>query len=221
MNFNKIKAKNSDKKIKNIKSGNFEKYGMILAYDASKIIEFSEKNIFIPEIGNIYNPSNKNLESFELVQTIGKDVFGNLPIEAGECAGHNTQLTGVEHHQGSEVTIAVTDVVLILGKLQDMVGNRYNATKTETFFLPKGTVIELYGTTLHYSPCKVMDKGFMTIVLLLKGTNNLLSIDFKTNNKQLVKQNKFLIVHPSQIEKVANGTIPGLIGDMIEIKPLV
>ncbi|MFL2138981.1 DUF4867 family protein [Desemzia sp. FAM 23991] len=221
MNFEEIKKKNSDKKIENSTSENFTKYGKILSYDATEIIRFSEKNISIPEEGNIYVPSNKELESFDLVQKIGKDVFGNLAIEAGECAGQNTQLTGVEHHQGSEVTIAVTDVVLVLGLLQDMVGDKYDSTKTEIFFFKKGSVIELYGTTLHYSPCKVMATGFMTVVLLLEGTNKLLLNGFQTNNKQLVKQNKFLIVHPSQVEKIDNGTIPGLMGDLIEIKPLL
>lgn len=85
------------------------------------------------------------------------------------------------------------------------------------FFQSKGSAVELYSTTLHYTPCKVSEEGFMTLVILPEGTNAPLE---NTSNKNilLTKKNKFFMTHPSQKAKVESGNHPGLIGELIKIK---
>ncbi|MFT8351629.1 DUF4867 family protein [Clostridium saccharoperbutylacetonicum] len=216
MSVDLIRELNRNLKIKTTEDLELTQYGRVLSgFDFTELIKYAEENTEIPSEGNSYTASVAEIENFEVISKIRNRIYGTLEIEAGPCTGQNTSLTGVEYHQGSEVTIAVTDCILIIGKLQDMVDNIYDSNKAEIFYLKKGQAVELYGTTLHYTPCKVNDDGFMTIVVLLKETNA--SIE-KTDNVILTKKNKYFITHESQIEKVKSGVYPGLVGELIEIK---
>ena len=218
MSIEKIKELNPEIKLKSVDDKAFQTYGKILNdFDFNEIIKYSEENIIIPKTGNMYEASVKALESFPITEELRMNVYGGIEIELGFCCGNNTQLTGVEYHQGSEVTIAVTDCILILGRLQDIQDNQYDTSKVEYFYLSKGQAVELYGTTLHYSPCTVQEEGFMTLVALIRGTNSLLG-GSKVSNVLVSKINKFLMVHPSQKEKITNGIHNGLVGNMPEIK---
>lgn len=216
MSLDLIKSTNKDLEIRLIEDLEFNQYGKVLSeFDFSKLINYAQDNIRIPKQGNSYCASNKIIEQFDVINEIKNSVYGTLEIEAGECTGQNTELTGIEYHQGSEVTIAVTDCILIIGKLQDMNENNYDSSQTEIFYLKKGQAVELYGTTLHYTPCKVNEDGFMTIVILLRGTNCLIK---GSDCKILTKKNKYFITHKSQIKKIESGAYPGLIGNLIQIK---
>lgn len=216
MDLELIRKLNKELRIKTVEDLEFSQYGKVLKeLDFSKLIKYAEENIEIPKEGNSYSASVEIMENFEEVKKVKDHIYGTLEIEAGPCAGQNTSLTGVEYHQGSEVTIAVTDCILIIGKLQDMIGNTYDSSKAEIFYFKKGQAIELYGTTLHYTPCKVNNDGFMTIVVLLKGTNEPI---VKTECEILTKKNKWFIAHSSQYEKIKTGIKPGLVGDLINIK---
>lgn len=196
----------------------FKEYGRVLkGYDCTPIIKYAEENIEIPTEGNVYIASVKEFEEFEVVKKIRDEIYGEMPIECGTCAGQNLSLTGFEYHKSNELSIAVTDFILIIGKLQDIVDNKFDGTKAEVFFQPKGNVVELYSTTLHYAPCKVSEEGYITLVVLPEGTNAPLE---NTSNKNilLTKKNKFFMTHPSQKAKVESGNHPGLIGELIEIK---
>ncbi|WP_026883616.1 DUF4867 family protein [Clostridium akagii] len=211
-----IRKLNGNLVIKTVEDIEFREYGKLLTgLDFSSLIKYAEETVKIPREGNEYVPSIKELEIFDVIGRIKDSVYGKLEIEAGSCTGNNTSLTGVEYHQGSEVDIGLTDCILIIGKVQDMVGKTYDSSKAKAFYLKKGQAIELYGTTLHYTPCKVEKNGFFTIVILLKGTNSPIE---NIKNSIITKKNKWFIAHPSQIEKVKNGAYPGLLGDMIEIK---
>jgi len=215
MTLEELKVLNPKISISNVEDVSFNVYGRILTdLDLDDLIKYTESTVSIPEKGNQYVASVPEIENFAVIDDIKDIVYGQLDIEAGSCTGQNTSLTGVEYHQGSEVTIAVTDCVLIVGKLQDMHNNNYDSSKAKAFYLKKGQAIELYGTTLHYTPCKVDARGFMTIVLLIKGTN----FPVTSNNKILTKKNKYFVTHASQDEKVKDGVHPGLQGELLEIK---
>ncbi len=78
----------------------------------------------------------------------------------------------MEYHRDSEVNVALTDLILILGKEQDIEADgTYQTEKMEAFLVPAGTVVEVYATTLHYAPCNVNGNKFCTAVILPKGTN--------------------------------------------------
>ncbi len=199
-----------------VESRKFRAYGKLHQnLESAELLEDFPMEPFIPDSGNFYQPSDAAMESLGVVKEIAANIYGGLEIQAGPCCGYNTLLTGLEYHQGSEVIIALTDCVLFLGKVQDMQRCDYDGKLAEAFFIKKGQVVELYGTTLHYTPCRVDDNPFVTVVILLKGTN----APFGGSSSQLLtKKNKFFITHQSQKEKVAQGCYPGLAGDLRELK---
>lgn len=216
MNIEEIRKLNKEIEIIDVDDVRFKEYGRVInEVNSFKIVKYSKSEIKIPKDGNIYNASSKILEAFDIIGEIKNKIYGGLEIQVGSCAGQNTKLTGLEYHQGSETIIAVTDCIVMIGKLQDMGHDKFDSKKIETFYVKKGQIVELYATTLHYTPCKVDEDGFITLVILLKGTNTVIE---GSNNILLTKKNKYFITHKSQENKVKDGAFPGLIGDIIELK---
>ena len=73
----------------------------------------------------------------------------------------------------------------------------YDTAKAEAFFVPAGTVIEVYATTLHYAPCHTQDGGFRCVVILPKGTNTDMEPveNVFSEDRLLFAKNKWLIGH--------------------------
>lgn len=218
-----FQKKNPDYKILSIDDPDFKKYGKVYTkYDISEVKDYMDKNVKISSPNNFYTPSNKDLEKIPAIQEMGKDIYAFMPIEAGECTGQSTNFSAIEYHQGSETNIMLTDVIMVLGQRSTLDTNgEYSPSEDgQIFFVPAGTVVEFYSTTLHYAPIKVHDSGFSIIVILIKGSNEELPADFKSDNKRIVKQNKFQLVDPSRKDKIAIGVEVGLTGKLIEMTPL-
>lgn len=111
--------------------------------------------------------------------------------------------------RSSEVNVACTDLILLIGSEQDIEDDyTYDTSKIEAFLLPKGTVAEVYATTLHYAPCSVDGNNFRCVVVLPKDTN--LDLEVKPEGAKedplLVARNKWLIAHEdAKIEGAFNG----------------
>lgn len=195
-------------KILNVNDSAFRKYGKILKnYIYDEILDVMEKVECPREV--IYNPSVKELENTSEIKVLSNEIYGGMPIQIGYCNGHNNKLNAVEYHRDSEVNIAATDLILLLGYQPDITDDfTYDNSKIEAFFVPKGTAIEVYATTLHYAPCGVDGNGFKCVVVLPKGTNT--DIDFSIpkegENMLLMARNKWLIAHEdANIENAVNG----------------
>ncbi len=167
----------------------------------------------MPETGVCYVPSLESLEdcaSFPAVQRY----FGS-PMQAGCCWGHNVQMDALEYHRASEFNIAVTDLVLFLADRRDMDG-AYNidSSKVKAFFVPKGTCVEVYATTLHYAPCEVNHDGFYCVVILPRGTNHDLTwTPAKTGEERLLTaRDKWLVCSGEVLPLVEGGAYPGVTG---------
>ena len=65
------------------------------------------------------------------------------------CNGKNDTLNAVEYHRSSEINIACSDLVLLLGMEQDInrPDNTYDTAQMEAFLVPQGVAVELYATT--------------------------------------------------------------------------
>lgn len=205
--------------IKKVTDIEFIKYGSVLeGYNCSEIIEKMNK-IDIPETV-IYEPSIAELEELKIYNELKDKGFGGLPIQIGYCNGNNHSLNAVEYHRSSEINIAITDIILLIGSQQDIEKDySYDTSKIEGFLVPKGTVIELYATTLHHAPCNVNEDGFKCIVVLPKGTNLPSENEPKKNGEEalLFAKNKWLIGHKeSGLED--QGAFIGLVGTNIEVK---
>lgn len=129
------------------------------------------KDTPVPD-GVVYEPSVEVLEKLPVKTEIQNVVYGEMPIQIGYCNGHNQLLNALEYHRDSEINVAATDAVLMLGSLQDVEADfTYDTAKVEAFLVPAGTAVEVYATTLHYAPCDEDGTGFQVAIILPKGTN--------------------------------------------------
>lgn len=204
-------------KIQKVTDESFKKYGRVLTsdYDVAELIGEMGKTPCPDDV--IYIPSDPELEKLAIMKEFTDSLYGGLPIQIGYCNGHNNRLNAVEYHRSSEVNVACTDVILLIGSEQDIEDDfTYDTSKIEAFLLPAGTVAEVYATTLHYAPCGVDGEGFRCVVVLPKDTN--LDLEVKPGkakeDKLLVARNKWLIAHE---DAKIPGAFNGLKGENIEI----
>jgi hypothetical protein len=189
----------SDMQMNSVYDVAFRTYGRILSeLDVNELID-KMKETSIPE-DVIYIPSKQELEVLPVFNKLQQQIYGGLPIQVGYCNGHNQKLNALEYHRSSEINVAVTDLILLLGKEQDIEPDyTYDTSKVEAFFVPAGTAIECFATTLHYAPCGIDGKGFQCVVVLPKGTNESLAnediLERKGEYRLLTAVNKWLIAH--------------------------
>ena len=92
----------------------------------------------------------------------------------------------------------------------------YDTAKIEAFYMPAGTAVELYATTLHYAPCTAKGDGFRCAIVLPAGTN--LELDFEPSaegeDRLITAKNKWLIAHE---EAQIAGAFCGLKGENITL----
>lgn len=189
--------------ILSIKDPAFRKYGRIVDnVDFTELVEELKKTP-VPE-GVVYEPSVAQLEALPAKEELSAVTYGEMPIQIGYCNGHNELLNAVEYHRDSEINVAATDAILMLGLQQDVEEDfTYDTSKIEAFLVPAGVAVEVYATSLHYAPCGVEGKGFQVAVVLPKGTNYPLAgkhaalEDGKAVNEDalLTATNKWLIGH--------------------------
>ncbi len=212
----------NDVEIRPVTDPAFASYGRVLeGYDFSEMLAYMEKETPIPESGNVYVASVPEMESLPVAQEIQKTVYGDMPIEVGYCNGRNSTWNGFEYHKGSEINVAVTDFMMILGHSWQIENNTYRFENARVFYVPKGTVIEMFQTTLHLSPCRVHEEGFRGIVILPRGTNTPLTEKTEKadpETKLLLQRNKWVIAHPEREPLIRQGAYPGLLGENKELR---
>ena len=143
-------------------------------------------------------------------------MFGSLPTQIGYCWGHSNFLNATEWHTSAEINIAVTPLVLILGHVWDIEEGKIDSSKFKAFYLPAGTVVEIYATTLHFCPCEVSKNGFGCVVGLPTGTNTDLTV--KKEDPMLFRKNKWIIAHIDNEALKNKGVVVGITGTNYEIK---
>lgn len=181
----------------------FKKYGKVVdEIDFSGLVKALSKTE-VPE-RVVYEPSVTSLEAEPVMEELSRIFYGEMPIQIGYCNGHNKLLNALEYHRDSEINVAATDAVLMLGLQSEMEDDyTYDTSKVVAFRVPKGVAVEIYATTLHYAPCHVEESGFQVAVVLPKGTNYPLAGKHArisdggkiTEDKLLAAKNKWLIGH--------------------------
>ena len=197
--------------ILDVTDARFKKYGRIVKnVDFTGLVEAMQSTP-LPD-GVEYVASAPELEALPVMQELQKVTYGELPIQIGYCNGHNVLLNAVEYHRSSEINVAATDAVLILGSEQDITDDfHYDTSLMEAFKIPKGTAVEIYGTTLHYAPCDLNNEGFK-----VKGTNEPLDEAHKDDeDKRITAKNKWLIAHAEGGQDPA--AFIGLVGKNLNI----
>lgn len=187
----------------------FGRYGRVLTnVDTAEICRYIKE--YDDRQGVVYLSSQQRLEELDIATYLGREVFGEMPIQVGVCFGMNSRMDAMEYHRCSEVNIAAEDQLLFLGSVQDMTAEQtYDTARAELFFVPAGTMYEMYATTLHYAPCGVSGNPFRCAIVLLRGTNT--PLDQSHTDKLLTAKNKWLIGHPDA--GLPQGTWLGLRGE--------
>ena len=195
----------------------FQTYGKVIqGIDVSDLLEALKETPQPDDV--VYVASDEKLEACPCVEKIGYSLYVGMPVQVGYCNGNNVLLNAVEYHRDSEVNVAQTDMILILGKEQDITPEQtYDSSKMEAFLVPAGTVIEVYATTLHYAPCNVAESGFKAVVVLPQGTNTDLDPYTKATkeDEMLFARNKWLLSHP---EANIEGSVAGIQGENLSVR---
>lgn len=214
------------RKIQSVFDESFKKYGAAMKGVASDAIRAAAAKIPMPEKGVAYRRSIPELEQTPDFQGFLTQYGGCKPVEAGFCWGYNTRMDCMEYHRASEVNVAVTDCIVMLGDRRDITDGKYDSSLVELFHIPAGTAVEFYATTLHYAPCQTSDEGFRMVVLLPDGTNADLAPEALEEAKKATGEHrmlwavdKWLLAHPDTNEAKA-GALAGITGENIDLKPI-
>ncbi len=198
----------------------FKPYGRIVeGYPTAGLLDALEKSTPCPE-NTVYFPRVQALHDAADAASIGDALFGGMPYQFGCCNGHNTKLNCLEYHRDSEFNLGTEDFILLLAKMDDIENDVLDTAKVKAFFVPKGVMVEVYATTLHYAPChNDPAKGFRVLVGLPAETNT----DYRPGtggnvlDKTLWARNKWLLAHPDSSE-ASKGAYKGLTGVNLDIQ---
>lgn len=199
----------------------FRPYGRVLALPVDDFVTAIRRRPTVePANCTVYEPSVPEFETLPLFQQLQAECFGELPCEFGHCSGYNQKLNALEYHRSSEIDIAAIDLVLLVGSQQDidLETYQYDTQRVEAFFVPQGTAVELYATTLHFAPCGIGGAEFRCGVVLPRGTNAPLQTQPVSTgeNRLLFAVNKWLLAHvESGLEQ--DGAFIGLVGKNIKV----
>ena len=195
----------------------FKRYGFeVTGYDLSELIE-ALNGTPCPKNSVVYKAEAPELQNQTVCAQVSTNLFGGMPVQLGYCNGYNLKLNCLEYHRGSEFIVAGTPIVLLVADLRDVENGKLDTSKVEAFYVPGGSAVLLYETTLHYAPCTADDNDcFRAVIGLPKGTN-LKKPEINPVNqedKMLWAANKWLLAHPDTGE-AKNGAHIGLTGENI------
>ena len=198
----------------------FKPYGRVMENaDTKNLLEALQKTPVTDHVE--YVPREQSLHDAE--GGLGVHLYGGMPYQLGYCNGHNTKLNCLEYHRDSEFNLGTEDFILLLARQDEIENGVLDAGKVKAFRCPKGVLIEVYATTLHYAPCQAgKDQGFQVLVALPEKTNTDFTLAEKTmgDDPLLWARNKWLLAHPDTSE-AAQGAFVGIRGENIDIHDLI
>ncbi len=196
----------------------FCEYGQVLeGYETGELLD-AMKVIPMPEGGVSYMPGIESLEKCGIYADFSDRGYGGMPVQVGMCWGYNTKLNCLEYHRDSEINLGLTDFVLLLAKQGEIENGVLDTAKVKAFEVPAGTMVEVFGTSLHYAPCRNNAEGFKVVVVLPKGTNTDKPV-FEAKSEEdtwMTARNKWLLAH-EEADEAKSGAHIGLKGKNLDI----
>ena len=119
--------------MKTVMDKEFNIYGRVLDVDTQDFVKAINAHPVTAQGEVVYEPSVAEFEQLPLYQTMENVVYGQMPVEFGHCSGWNNKLNALEYHRSSEIDIAATDLILMVGLQQDIDLNDY--TVVPRFFM--------------------------------------------------------------------------------------
>lgn len=195
----------------------FAPYGCVIeGYDVQQLLDVLANRPCPDDV--LYVPSDAELEALPVAKEIQDTLCGMMPMQIGFTNGHCHKMNALEYHKSSEFNVSDEDIILLLAKRQELSDDYHmNTDKVKAFLVPKGVLVEVYATTLHYAPCQANENGYRCIVVLPKGTNMPLN---RTGNRGgedvlMTATNKWLVGHPDG--GCDEGTWLGLEGENLTV----
>lgn len=216
----RLRLENPDVNIRTVNDPSFALYGRVvdLPYQDQLMATLTDRTT-IPTENNVYVREDGQFLNDEQRNAISWDYYGEQTIEIGYCNGKSDRINAFEFHNCSELNLAGTDMLLFLSHRRELNGKTMSTEQAHAYFVPKGTAIEVYPTTLHFAPIRVHTTGFKCLVILTAGTNTPLSRE-RDADDLLFQHNKWLLTHPENRRMVNNGAFVGLTGENTQIKPI-
>ena len=161
------------------------------------------------------------LQELPAMVEVSKHLFGGMPVQLGWCNGHNTKLNCLEYHRASEFNLGARDFILLVAHRWEIEDGKLDTACVKAFRVPAGTLVEVFNTTLHYTPCMVDNGGFQVMVALPAGTNGprpeaAADMPAAGDSYCYWKADKWVLCHADS-PKAAEGGYVGLIGKNLDI----
>ena len=161
------------------------------------------------------------LQELPAMVEVSEHLFGGMPVQLGWCNGHNTQLNCLEYHRASEFNLGARDFILLVAHRWEIEDGKLDTACVKAFRVPAGTLVEVFNTTLHYTPCMVDDGGFQVMVALPAGTNGprpeaAADMPAAGDSYCYWKADKWVLCHADS-PKAAEGGYVGLTGKNLDI----
>lgn len=216
--YEAICAQNPHLKIYPLTSESYARYGELLSPAPYEELLARLADTPIPLSGNTYVPAAEPLEIKSELSRISNERYAGVRAQIGFCNGHSHKINCVEYHNHEEIDLAGTDMVLFLGRLEDMYGMSIDTDRLACFFVPAGTVLTFLTGTLHFAPCQVHSSGFRCGVILQRGTNA--PIPPEKRHGAYFAQSKWLIGHAESRQVREMHAACGLTGKNLEVFPI-
>ena len=200
-------------------SSEFRRYGdRAPGFNFTAMLEYARK-LPLPGEGVEYIRTVPMLEGDALTPEMSAMHFGGGPLQVGICHGHNSLLNAVEWHPSSELLVAVTDLILLLGKVADIRDTTYDSKLIRGFYVYAGDAVVLHQTTLHFAPVSADPGGFRALIILPEMTNAPFEGDVQKpgDDDLLFAVNKWMLVHPDSPQAVRGARV-GITGANIVVK---
>lgn len=207
--------------VKKVTDPSFSRFGKVMeGYDFTQLLDILVQNTDKPADRVVYVPAEEALQNCPAAKELATRAYGGMPIQLGYCNGSNHLLNCLEYHRDSEIDIAADDVILLLGRQEDIEDGTYDTGKVEAFLLPAGIGVELYATTLHYAPCEAAEgQGFRVVIVLPEGTNTQ-KPEYEPQcleDQWMTARNKWLLAH-AESDEAQNGAYVGLTGKNLSVR---
>jgi hypothetical protein len=219
-----LRSLNPHLTVHHVRDPEFAEFGRIVeAYDVGAWLDYLDRRTTVPAEGNVYVASDPGLEALPPFEAIRETVYGGLDIQAGYCNGLASRLNGLEYHKSPEFFVTQTELVLLLAPYRAMRDFTLDASHVRAFHFPAGTAAELYGTTLHFAPCRLADAGFKSVIVLLRGTNTDppppgQRFAGDPEARLLFRRHKWLLAHPDNAALLARGARAAITGPNLEVR---
>jgi hypothetical protein len=219
----RLRALNPHLTVHHVGDSEFAEFGRVVTgYDVGAWLGYMDRSTAVPAEGNVYVASDPGLEALPPFEAIRETVYGGLDIQAGYCNGLASRLNGLEYHKSPEFFVTQTELVLLLAPYRAMRDFTLDVSQVKAFYFPAGTVAELYGTTLHFAPCRLSDAGFKSVIVLLRGTNTeppppAQRFAGDPESRLLFRKHKWLLAHPDNPALLARGARAAITGPNLEV----